>query len=223
MLEKKKTDPKLGKEVQDMLVSIGLQTPTKETPFPRPHDLQKIDTIELHMKAILDAIGFDLNDDSMCDTPRRVAKMFVLEKFWGLDPDNFPKVMTIENKMGYDQMVLERDIPVISSCEHHLEAIMGKATVAYIPNKLVIGLSKLNRIVEYFARRPQVQERLTQQIQKTLQYVLQTENVAVSLSCEHNCVQCRGVGHIGSSTTTNAFGGVFLERGKVRDELLHFL
>lgn len=223
MLDKKKTDPQLGEEVQAVLTSLGLQTPTKEAEFPTQHEASKIDVIEEHMRAILHTIGFDLSDDSMAETPRRVAKMFVNEKFWGLDPANFPKIMVVENKFKYDQMIIERDIPVVSCCEHHLEVIVGKATVAYIPKERVAGLSKLNRVVEYFSRRPQVQERLTQQIQKTLQYVLDTEDVAVSILASHNCVACRGVQHVGCDTVTNAFGGAFLDVDKARAEFLHFV
>ena len=220
MLEPDKTEAGLGAVINSLLREKNIHTPSK---LPNLSDNERIAVVEMHMKEILEVLGFDLTDDSMAETPKRYAKMMVLEKFWGLKPTNFPKIMTIENKMGYDNMLIEKDIPVISSCEHHLEAIMGKASVAYIPANKVIGLSKLNRVVEYFSHRPQVQERLTQQILTSLQYILGTENVAVSISATHNCVQCRGVGHIGSSTTTNCFGGVFLEDGKARNELLKFL
>lgn len=224
MLEKDKTDAVLGQQIQGLLESIGLQTPTVHRAASGSlTTAEKISVIEDHMRKILDILDFDLGDDSMKDTPKRVAKMMVNEQFWGLSPKNFPKMMTVENKMGYDQMVMERDIPIVSQCEHHLQGIIGKATIAYIPDRKVLGLSKLNRVAEYFAHRPQVQERLTQQIQKALQYILETENVAVSVTATHNCVACRGVGHTGCSTTTNAFGGAFLSEPVVREELLKFL
>ena len=220
MVDVTKTDRELGKEIQDLLVFKKINTPWTGVDLPYTEQLS---AVEKHMEEVLKLIGFDLQDDSMKETPKRVAKMLVLDKFWGLYPQNFPKVMLIENKMGYDNMLIERDIPVISCCEHHLESIMGKACVAYIPGEKVIGLSKLNRVVEYFSHRPQVQERLTQQILCSLQYVLKTENVAVSITATHNCVQCSGVGHVGCSTTTNCFGGVFIKSGEARNELLKFL
>lgn len=220
MLDKNKTDKVLGEQIAGLLNSIGLQTPST---YKHLNENEKIEVVEKHMREILDVLGFDLTDDSMQDTPRRVAKMMVLEQFWGLSSANFPKMMAVENKMGYDQMVMERDIPIISQCEHHLQGIIGKATIAYIPDQKVLGLSKLNRVAEYFSRRPQVQERLTQQIQKALQYILETNDVAVSITATHNCVACRGIGHVGCSTTTNAFGGKFLSMPVVREELLKFL
>lgn len=220
MLDKAKTDPALGKQIQDHLKKLNMHTPSV---IPALSGVEKVDLAEKLMTEVLRCVGFDLTDDSMKETPRRVAKLLVNEKFWGLYPENFPKIMTIENKMGYNQMLLERDIPVMSCCEHHLEAIIGKATVAYIPKDKVIGLSKLNRVVEYFSRRPQVQERLTQQILNSLQFILNTENVACSITALHQCVQCRGISHIGCSTTTNCFGGVFLEDASAREELLKFI
>lgn len=223
MLEKSKTDKVLGEQIQGLLEGIGLHTPAVYRQNPLT-DGEKISYIEDQIRKILDVLGFDLNDDSMRDTPERVAKMMVLEQFWGMATENFPKMTTFEKKRcEYDQMVLERDIPFVSQCAHHLQAIIGKATIAYIPNGRIVGLSKLNRLVEYFSRRPQTQETLTEQIQKSLQYVLETDNVAVSLTATHNCVACRGVGHFGCSTTTNAFGGAFLATPVVREELLKFL
>ncbi len=150
-----KTDPELGRRVSNYLKNNGANTPVIEGGLS---DEDKITKIEGHFQAIMETLGLDLSDDSLQDTPRRVAKMYVREIFWGLDPDKFPKATTVSNKMGYSSMVVEKDITVMSACEHHFVTIDGKATVAYIPEDKVLGLSKLNRIVEYFSRRPQIQD-----------------------------------------------------------------
>lgn len=181
---------------------------------------QKIDQIQSHFSEILNILGLDLTDDSLRDTPKRIAKMYVNEVFSGLDPQNFPKITVIENKMEYDQMVCVQDIEVISMCEHHFQPIDGFATVAYIPNKKVIGLSKLNRIVEFFGRRPQVQERLTKQIADCLEYLLDTPNVAVHINAKHYCVISRGIQDTHSTTTTADLRGDFKERPETRSEFL---
>lgn len=181
---------------------------------------QKIKIIEENFQEIMIALGLDLKDDSLKDTPKRIAKMFVREVFKGLDPLNFPKITTIENKMEYDQMVLVQDIELLSTCEHHFQPIQGFATVAYIPRKKVIGLSKINRIVEYFAKRPQVQERMTKQIADCLQQVLETENVAVHINAKHFCVIARGVEDAHSSTVTSDLRGEFKKSLQTRQEFL---
>ena len=158
---KTKTDPELGRKIHEHLVKMGVETPTVETDLDRK---EKIEVIEAHFAGIMRTLGLDLRDDSLVDTPKRVAKMYVNEIFWGLDYDAFPKCTTVDNKMAYDEMVVERNVIVMSNCEHHFVTIDGLATVAYVPNKKVLGLSKINRIVEYFAKRPQIQERLTEQV-----------------------------------------------------------
>lgn len=216
--QKTKVNPKLGWEVQKHLESLGLQTPiTKEIEAPEG---EKIEAIQKHFEDIMRLLGLDLTDDSLEETPKRVAKMYVLEKFWGLKPENFPKCTTIENKMSYDEMVVENNIRVMSDCEHHFVQIDGRATVAYIPKNKVLGLSKLNRIVEYFSRRPQVQERLTQQIGETLKFILETDDVAVVITGKHYCVISRGVEDQGSETTTSYLSGKFKTDPICRKEFL---
>ena len=181
---------------------------------------EKIEKIKIHFTEIMTTLGLDLTDDSLRDTPKRVAKMYVNEVFGGLDPANFPKITVIDNKMQYDQMVCVQNIEMISMCEHHFQPIDGFATVAYIPNQKVIGLSKLNRIVEYFGRRPQVQERMTKQIADCLQYLLNTEDVAVHINAKHYCVISRGVQDKHSTTTTSDLRGSFKTRPETRTEFL---
>lgn len=181
---------------------------------------EKISKIQQHFAEIMSVLGLDLSDDSLRDTPRRIAKMYVNEVFGGLNPDNFPKITVIENKMQYDQMVCVQDIEVMSVCEHHFQPIDGFATVAYIPKNKVIGLSKLNRIVEYFSKRPQVQERLTKQVADCLQYILDTEDVAVHINAKHYCVISRGIQDTHSTTTTSDLRGSFKNLAGTRAEFL---
>lgn len=181
---------------------------------------EKIEKIHHHFSKIMQVLGLDLSDDSLKETPKRIAKMYVNEVFGGMSPENFPKMTIIENKMQYDQMVCVQDIEVMSVCEHHFQPIDGYATVAYIPNKNVVGLSKINRVVEFFSRRPQVQERLTKQIADCLQYVLETEDVAVHINAKHYCVIARGVQDAHSSTTTSDLRGAFKKSGDTRSEFL---
>ncbi|MEL6863396.1 MAG: GTP cyclohydrolase I FolE [Bacteroidota bacterium] len=194
-------------------------TPIRDDAFEMTNE-EKIDKIEVHFNEIMKIIGLDLSDDSLKDTPRRVAKMYVNEIFMGLDPANKPSTTLFDNKYGYRQMLLERDIPVNSTCEHHFQPIIGKAHVAYIPNGKVIGLSKLNRIVDYYARRPQVQERLTIQIAEELKRVLHTKDVAVYIEAKHMCVEARGIKHHGCYTSTSEYGGKFLNENR-RAEFLN--
>lgn len=181
---------------------------------------EKIKKIESHFAEIMKILGLDLNDDSLRETPKRVAKMYVNEVFAGLHAENFPKITIIENSMHYDQMVCVQNVEVISMCEHHFQTIDGYATVAYIPNKKVIGLSKINRVVDYFSRRPQVQERLTKQIADCLSYLLDTEDVAIHIKAKHYCVVARGVQDTHSMTTTSDLRGAFKNRLETRTEFL---
>ena len=183
-------------------------------------DDQKIKKISYHFQQIMEVLGLDLSDDSLADTPKRVAKMYVKEIFGGLNSENFPKMTVIDNKMQYDQMVCVQNIEVMSFCEHHFQPIDGLATVAYIPAKKVIGLSKINRVVEFFSRRPQVQERLTKQIADCLQYVLETEDIAVSIKAKHYCVVARGIQDPNSLTTTSDLRGEFRNSAETRTEFL---
>lgn len=183
-------------------------------------DEQKMTLIADKFGEIMEILGLDLTDDSLRETPRRVAKMYVKEIFSGLNPDFFPKITVIENKMHYDQMILIRSIESLSFCEHHFLTIEGRATVAYIPNKKVIGLSKINRIVQFFSRRPQVQERLTKQIADCLQYVLDTEHVAVHINARHFCMISRGIEDSHSSTVTTDLRGHFKSKPETRQEFL---
>ena len=214
---KTKTDPDLGQRVHQHLVDMGVETPVIDTGIERK---DKIDQIEGHFADIMEILGLDLADDSLMDTPKRVAKMYVNEIFWGLDYEAFPKCTAVDNKMKYDEMVIERNINVQSNCEHHFVVIDGLATVAYIPNEKVLGLSKLNRVVEYFAKRPQIQERLTEQVYYALQYILETDNIAVVVDAQHYCVKSRGVEDTGSSTITTKLGGCFKHDPQARAEFM---
>ena len=174
---------------------------------------RKIDTIRYHFQKIMEAMNLDMADDSLKDTPLRLAEMYVKEIFSGLDPDSFPKISVFENTYGYKEMLVERNIEVYSFCEHHFLPFIGKAQVAYFPSDKVIGLSKLNRIVKHFSRRPQVQERLTMDIANCLKEILQTEDVAVMIEAKHLCVAARGVEDEHSTTVTNHLAGKFLVAG----------
>lgn len=217
---KTKVDSDLGQRVHEHLVKMGVETPTFQTALDRK---DKIAEIEKSFSHIMQVLGLDLSDDSLMDTPKRVAKMYVNEIFWGLDYDAFPKCTTVDNKMKYDEMVVERSINVQSNCEHHFVVIDGLATVGYIPNQKVLGLSKINRIVEYFAKRPQIQERLTEQIYFALQYILETDNIAVVIDAQHYCVKSRGVEDVGSSTVTSKLGGCFKNEPAVRAEFMNIV
>lgn len=215
---KTKTDSKLGYEVHQHLIEQGVETPTIDR--IKLDRKEKIDEIEKHFASIMTILGLDLTDDSLIETPKRVAKMYVNEIFWGLDPEAFPKCTTVENKMHYNEMVVERNINVQSNCEHHFVVIDGLATVAYVPKHKVLGLSKINRIVEYFSKRPQIQERLTEQIFHALCYILETTDVAVMIDAQHYCVKSRGVEDTGSSTVTVRLGGGFKTDPSARNEFL---
>jgi GTP cyclohydrolase I len=217
-----KNDPVLGEAVRQHLISRGLETPMNYD-VVKMSERGKITKIAKHFTAIMETLGLDLTDDSLMDTPNRVAKMYVREIFNGLDYNNFPKCTRIENKMGQtSSFVLERNVNVQSNCEHHFVIIDGKATVAYIPKKTILGLSKLNRIVQFFAKRPQVQERLTEQIAETIAYVAETSDVAVYIEGVHYCVKSRGIQDTSSSTMTLATRGAFSEiNSELRREFLN--
>lgn len=195
-------------EVGENHLSASVETPLRDDAF-EINDKTKIDLIEGHFKEIMHILGLDLNDDSLRGTPRRVAKMYVEEVFHGLDPKNKPVSKLFENKFHYNEMLVEKDITLFSYCEHHFVPIIGKAHVAYISTGKVIGLSKINRIVQYYAKRPQVQERLTEQIAKELKETLETEDVAIIIDAKHLCVSSRGVQDTASSTITSHYGGKF--------------
>ena len=217
---KTKTDPELGLEIHKHLVKCGVETPVLDNGISRT---EKIDIIKDKFTDIMNVMGLDLSDDSLQDTPNRVAKMYINEIFWGLDYEAFPKCTAVENKMEYESMVVERKINVQSNCEHHFVVIDGVGTVAYIPNKKVLGLSKLNRVVEYFAKRPQIQERLTEQVFYALQYILDTDHIAVVIDAQHYCVKSRGVEDVGSSTITSKLGGGFKKDKALRAEFMNLI
>lgn len=199
-------------------IGTSSDTPMRVDAFELNNN-EKIDIIKDDVKHILKTLGLDLTDDSLKGTPNRVAKMFVNEIFGGLDPANKPSASTFQNKYKYGEMLVEKNITVYSTCEHHLLPIVGKAHVAYISNGTVVGLSKMNRIVDYFAKRPQVQERLTIQIVKELQDVLNTEDVACVIDAKHLCVNSRGIRDTESSTVTSDFGGQFAKKATRREFL----
>ena len=204
--------------VRDTLTEQGLETPMIENGLSSE---QKYDRIKGLMAEVMSTLGLDLGDDSLAETPHRIAKMYVREIFSGLDYTKFPKLSLIENKMGANEMVKIRDIDLTSTCEHHFVTIDGVAKVAYIPGDKIIGLSKINRIVRFFAHRPQVQERLTRQVLVALQTLLGTENVAVSIDATHYCVKSRGVMDSNSQTSTTALGGCFIDNIHTRAEFLN--
>lgn len=192
-------------------------TPVVENTLP---DEKKIEIIAEKFKEILTTLGLDLSNDSLHDSPNRIARMYVREVFKGLNAAHFPKITIIENDMKYDQMIVVRDVTILSTCEHHFVTIDGRATIAYIPDRKVIGLSKINRIADFFSRRPQVQERLTKQIADCLTHVLETEHVAVHINARHYCVISRGVQDAQSTTITSDLRGDFKRRMETRNEFL---
>ena len=216
-----RTDLNLGLAVHDYLIAQGVETPM--TNLRSSYDNEdRIKVIKNCFTAIMDTLFLDLTDDSLKDTPARVAKMFINEIFWGLDYNNFPKCTTVENKMNYDEMVVVRNANVQSQCEHHFVVIDGFAQVAYIPKEKVLGLSKINRIVQFFSKRPQIQERLTAQIFHALCFILDTENVAVIIEANHFCVKSRGIQDANSDTVTSKLGGVFMQH-EVKAEFLKLI
>ena len=205
----------------DNHVASSFDTPLRPDAFETDDEL-KIEMISKHFKEIMQILGLDLSDDSLAGTPKRVAKMYVQEVFSGLNPQNKPQVTLFENKYEYDQMLVEKDITFYSHCEHHFVPIYGKAHVAYFPNGKVIGLSKINRIVQYYAKRPQVQERLTVQIGQELKKILHTDHIAVVMDASHMCVSSRGVNDTNSTTGTAFFDGKFLDQN-IKNEFLNYI
>jgi len=225
--DKRKLKMKIEKHLEDFEalgdahIGTSSETPIRMDAFKLSND-EKIDIIKDDVRHIMETLGLDLTDDSLNGTPLRVAKMFVKELFSGLNPDKKPSASTFQNKFKYDEMLVEKNINVYSTCEHHFLPIVGKAHVAYISNGTVVGLSKMNRIVDYFAKRPQVQERLTIQIVKELQRILNTQDVACVIDAKHLCVNSRGIRDIDCSTVTSEFGGKFKEE-KTRKEFLDYI
>ncbi len=211
----------LNLDTDDDHVSSSSETPLRPDAFDQDDEL-KIELIQKHFKEIMHILGLDLEDDSLKGTPHRVAKMYVKEVFSGLNPANKPVARLFDNKFNYDQMLVEKDITFYSHCEHHFVPIYGKAHVAYFSSGKVIGLSKINRIVQYFSKRPQVQERLTMQIGNELKSILQTEDVAVVMDASHMCVSSRGVNDINSRTGTAFFDGKFKNQD-VKSEFLNYI
>lgn len=209
-------------EIGDEHVGTSIDTPLREGAFEMDDDL-KIELIEKHFREIMHVLGLDLTDDSLKGTPRRVAKMYVKEIFSGLDPKNKPEAKLFENKYKYNEMLVEKDITFFSNCEHHFVPIYGKAHVAYISNGNVIGLSKINRIVQYYSKRPQVQERLTMQIGNELKEALGTDDVAVVIDAHHMCVSTRGVQDVNSSTVTSFYSGKFERDENARTEFMKYI
>ena len=205
--------------IGDNHISSSIETPLLPNAFDKSDD-EKIKSIEHHFGMIMNELGLDLSDDSLAGTPYRVAKMYVKELFYGINPKNKPKLSTFENKYGYRKMLVEQNITIDSACEHHFLPITGHAHIAYIPKDKVIGLSKINRLVDYYAHRPQVQERLSLQILKDLQNVLETKDVIVMICAKHLCVSSRGIKDKNSFTTTIEYGGCFENKAN-RDEFLN--
>lgn len=221
MCKKDKDHSESIDELADSHLMIHSKTPLRDDAFELS-DKEKIKKITAHIASVLETLGMDLTDDSLKSTPKRVAKAYVKELFSGLHPNACPGLSTFKNNYAYDEMLVEKNIVVYSTCEHHLLPIIGKAHVAYFAKDRVIGLSKINRLVDYFAKRPQVQERLTIQIVAALQEILNTEDVACVIDAKHLCVNSRGIRDIESSTLTAKYGGRFKDE-KVKAELLHFI
>jgi GTP cyclohydrolase IA len=215
----KKSDVTEIMQPEDDHFFTSIETPIRADAFKIDDDL-KVELIEKNFREIMHILGLDLNDESLADTPKRVAKMFVKEVFSGLNPGNKPNPTLFENKYNFKEMLVERNITIHSYCEHHFVPILGKAHIAYFPNAHVIGLSKLNRIAQYYAKRPQVQERLTVQIANELKKILKTEDVAVIIDADHLCVASRGVNDVNSSTVTVSYHGKFLN-DEIKKEFLN--
>lgn len=209
-------------EMGDEHIGTSHDTPLREDAFEMDDEL-KMELIEKHFREIMHVLGLDLTDDSLKGTPKRVAKMYIKEIFSGLDPKNKPNVKLFENKYKYNEMLVEKDITFYSNCEHHFVPIVGKAHVAYISNGTVIGLSKINRIVQYFAKRPQVQERLTMQIGNELKEMLGTDDIAVIIDAHHMCVSSRGIQDVNSATVTSFYSGKFEKDEHSRNEFMKYI
>ncbi len=221
-MNNKQLNQELADAIGDDHIPGTVDTPLRDDAFD-VSDKEKIEKIQTHFYAIMETLGLDMTDDSLQGTPKRVAKMFVNEIFSGLHPEKAPNMSTFENKYKYNQMLVEKDITVYSTCEHHFLPIVGRAHIGYISNGRVVGLSKMNRVVDYYAKRPQVQERLTMQIVKTMQEALGTKDVACVIDAKHLCVNSRGIRDIESSTVTAELGGRFKHDATTRKEFLHYI
>lgn len=211
-------DKELGQKIHKVLEDLGLETPMDDTLLDVDLEARK-SKVATRIFEVMEILGLDVSDDSLEDTPKRVAKMWCEEVFGGLDYDNFPKCTTVDNKFG-SEMVVVRNIIVRSTCEHHLQPIYGKAHIAYIPGDKVLGLSKFSRVLDFFASRPQVQERLTEQVYAALSEILKTESVAVVIEADHFCMKMRGVRDACATTTTSKMGGKFFTQSTARMEVL---
>lgn len=219
MFDKNKLNGSTGQKVREFLEAQGVETPMIKAPMFHVDDDFTRGEIEILCRKIMELQGLDLTDDSLIETPKRWSKVLTKEKFYGLNYNNFPKCTTVVNKKPEDaDLVLIRDINLNSLCEHHYEPIVGKVQIAYIPGDKILGLSKFNRIVDFFARRPQIQERLTKQIFYALSFLMETENIAVVIDAEHMCVKTRGVLDACSDTVTSKTGGVFRKNSTLRSE-----
>jgi len=216
-----KKDSNLGNFIGNKLKILNIETPSVKFNTAWKNKEFTCLKIEESFIDIMSFLGLDLENDSLKDTPARIAKMFVYEIFEGLNYDNFPKCTTVDNEMQYDEMVVISDIDVSSVCEHHFQNIIGRCKIAYIPNKKILGLSKFNRVVRFFSKRPQIQERLTEQIYHALVLILGTSDIAVEIIADHYCVKARGVEDKNSITTTRKLGGVFKKDHEVRNEFLN--
>jgi GTP cyclohydrolase I len=212
------TDTELGERVGRHLQSVGLETPMLPSHEIKSSMIQ--DAVEHYHRGTMEALGLDLTDDSLRDTPDRVAKMYCQEIFTGLDYENFPKCTTVENKMQHDELIIVKDADVLSMCEHHFVPFVGTCSVGYIPTTRVLGLSKIPRIVDFFSRRPQIQERLTAQVHAALTLILGTEDIAVVMRAEHMCMRLRGVKQAGKETITSKMSGRFMTKPELREEFL---
>lgn len=210
-------DPSLGREIEYYLNEACLETPRAESSVGKE---ELPDLIASCHSKIMHGLGLDLNDDSLQDTPRRVAKMYCNEVFSGLDYDKFPKCTAVDNKMRHDELVIIKDSDVLSMCEHHFVPFVGTCSIGYIPKTKVLGLSKFPRVVDFFSRRPQIQERLTAQIHAALCFILSSNDIAVTISCEHMCMRLRGVQQAGKQTITTKLSGRFMESQALREEFL---
>ncbi len=216
------TDDEHIEELGDNHIMTSIETPLRADAF-KLSDQEKIEKIEAHVTGIMETLGLDLTDDSLKGTPKRVSKMYVKEIFGGLNPKRKPEMSTFKNSYQYNEMLVEKNIVLYSTCEHHFLPIVGRAHIAYISTGTVVGLSKLNRIVDFYAKRPQVQERLTMQIVKELQQIMNTKDVACIIDAKHLCVNSRGIRDIDSSTVTSEFGGRFKTDEQMRKELIQYI
>lgn len=214
------TDPSLGKSIHMVLIGMGIETPMSKSPADKFDGIQSELGLREGIHKTIASLGLDMSDDSIKETPDRIFKMYTKEVFYGLDYKNFPKCTTITNKMSYDEVIMSDGIDVLSFCEHHFVPFIGHARIAYIPKTKVLGLSKFNRVVDFFSRRPQVQERLTEQIHAAFKYILDTDDIGVVIQAQHMCVRLRGVRQANGTTTTSKLSGRFRTSDALRAEFM---